>query len=179
MVFGSDDPQAELRKLQKKLAKQRKLKEERPIDWAAQFALSPLAISLICVAILGLILVYFSYRVDKGRKPPATYPASGSVLVVPGNRPPGRALIQFTPIGETTLSVLGEVTENGSFTLYTISGKHRVAGAPIGEYRVTVQPFSSDQSTLIYSVEKPVKIGPSKNELKLQVRAGLNNGKAK
>jgi len=76
---------------------------------------------------------------------PPTYTATGKVISKTGQSVKGGA-VQFTPAGDVSYTVFSEIQEDGSFTLYTIRGSDRVAGAPEGEYMVTVGlPIPVDQ----------------------------------
>jgi hypothetical protein len=70
---------------------------------------------------------------------PATYPADGLVTYKDG-RPFTGGTIQFQPVGDSSFSVVGEIQENGSFTLHTIKNQSKAAGAVPGTYRVTITP---------------------------------------
>jgi hypothetical protein len=103
---------------------------------------------------------------------PKTYPVTGSV--VRGGRPvPGGAL-QFTAAGDNAVTVAGEVGPDGAFTLQTLKGVTKAAGAPAGEYRVTyVFPAGADQRTPPpVTLPRPYKVGPQENRLTLDLDAG-------
>jgi len=75
-----------------------------------------------------------------GSIPGTTYPADGSVAYKDG-RPFPSGTIQFQPVNDASFSVVGEIQENGSFTLYTLKNQSKVAGALPGTYRVTIMPL--------------------------------------
>ncbi|HEV3387056.1 MAG TPA: hypothetical protein VG097_19715, partial [Gemmata sp.] len=70
---------------------------------------------------------------------PPTFSATGSVHYKGGTPVAGGAIL-FIPLTDNTLSVSGEINDDGSFTLYTVKGSEKTKGAPEGGYRVTVQP---------------------------------------
>jgi hypothetical protein len=70
---------------------------------------------------------------------PPTYPVTGTV-VYKGGQPMKGGSIQLAPVQESPLRVLGEIAEDGTFSLATLKDNARASGAPEGEYRVFVQP---------------------------------------
>jgi hypothetical protein len=66
-----------------------------------------------------------------------------------GGKPVTGGAIQFSPVADASYTVSGDLRDDGSFTLYTFRGNDRVAGAPEGEYRVTVLlPLPADQKAV-------------------------------
>jgi hypothetical protein len=67
-----------------------------------------------------------------------TYPVSGSVTQ--NGQPMQGGSIQFHSTADPMLRVLGEIKEDGTFTLNTVKDNAMGRGAPEGEYQVIVQP---------------------------------------
>jgi hypothetical protein len=77
---------------------------------------------------------------------PKTYPVTGKVVARGGLKVSG-ASIRFQS-KDPDLIVVGDVQEDGSFTLKTRKGKAETPGAPEGEYRVTITfPSPADRAT--------------------------------
>ena len=58
--------------------------------------------------------------------------------------------IQFAPTAaDASFRVMGEIDENGAFTLRTLKGKQMASGAPEGSYRVTVLPPQTADHQLV------------------------------
>jgi hypothetical protein len=75
---------------------------------------------------------------------PKTYPVTGSV-VYKGGQPLKGGMVQFTPVGDSPLRVVGPIQEDGRFTLATQKDNAKADGAPEGDYRVTViLPLQAD-----------------------------------
>jgi hypothetical protein len=71
---------------------------------------------------------------------PKTYPAHG--IVQKGGQPMKGGSIQFIPVAEKDkdLRVVGEIKEDGTFTLSTLKDNRKTSGAPEGEYEVQILP---------------------------------------
>lgn len=69
---------------------------------------------------------------------PTTYPATGRVVHKDG-KPLAGASVQFHT-ADATLTISGVTDDDGKFTLSTIKGNTKVAGAVPGEYKVTIFP---------------------------------------
>jgi hypothetical protein len=67
-----------------------------------------------------------------------TYPVSGTVTQ--NGKPMNGGSIQFHLTADPMLRVLGEIKDDGTFTLNTVKDNAMGAGAPEGEYQVIVQP---------------------------------------
>ena len=73
---------------------------------------------------------------------PKTYTATGTVRYEDGEPLSGGA-IQFAPLTDLALTISGKIDSDGGFSLQTIKDGTSVAGAPEGEYRVTIIPSST------------------------------------
>ena len=103
---------------------------------------------------------------------PPTYPVTGSVTFR-GGKPVTGGAVQFAPISDSSYTVSGDLKDDGSFTLSTFRGNDRVAGAPAGEYRVTVLlPLPADQKAVPGVVlPKNYKVEAKDNTFTLEISA--------
>ena len=72
---------------------------------------------------------------------PKTHPARGKVVSRSGQQLAG-GTVQFQPVQDTQVSIVGEIGPDGTFTLSTHKGKQTISGAVEGKYHVTVLPLS-------------------------------------
>jgi len=76
---------------------------------------------------------------------PPTYPVTGTVKFK-GGKPVAGGAIQFSPVKDAGYAVSGDLDNDGTFRLLTITNTEKVTGAPEGEYRVTIHlPIGADQ----------------------------------
>jgi hypothetical protein len=68
---------------------------------------------------------------------PRTYPVSGKAFG-PDGKPLTSGQVQFQHATDLTITVVGDVGSDGSYSLRTIAGKRTLSGAPEGEYTVTI-----------------------------------------
>jgi hypothetical protein len=108
-------------------------------------------------------------------KLPKTYPAGGSV-VYQGGQPMKGGSIQFRSTADPDLRVTGKIKEDGTFTLETMKDRERAAGAPEGEYKVSImQPLEGDHPALEgkhkgvppIELSAPYTVKAEKNEFKI------------
>jgi hypothetical protein len=86
---------------------------------------------------------------------PATHPASGKVAYMDG-QPMKGGTIQFTPSApDSSLTVTGEIDDDGSFVLHTLKGNRKASGAAEGLYQVTVMPPQTADHQRIMPVVLP------------------------
>jgi hypothetical protein len=109
----------------------------------------------------------------KGVKLPKTYPATGSVQYL-GGQPMKGGLVQLIPLqGDQAegLRVSGTIREDGTFTLETLKDKHKLSGAPEGEYRVNVIPPLQNDHKGSPPIDVPgtVKVEAKENQLTIKV----------
>ena len=100
-----------------------------------------------------------------------SYPVTGSV--VRGGKPVAGGVLQFTGAADNTVTVTGEVGPDGAFTLQTLKGVTKAAGAPAGDYRVTyIFPAGADQRTPPpVTLRQPYKVEPQENRLTFDLDA--------
>jgi hypothetical protein len=125
----------------------------------------PVALALV----LGLAVGCGS---SNQRALPQTYPVTGTV-VVQGGKPFTGGTVQFASPTTVTETVSGDIQSDGTFTLSTFNEKKKVAGAPEGEYTVTIIPLQgADQSSLPpYTLPGRYKVEAKENVFILQVPA--------
>ena len=109
---------------------------------------------------------------------PKTYSARGTV-VYQGGQPMKGGTILFSSAGDPHLRVVAEVKDDGAFTLHTVKDNAQGAGAPAGEYQVTVQPPRPPHDPAdLAAAKRPIpavtlpdtyKIEPKENTLKIEL----------
>jgi hypothetical protein len=105
-------------------------------------------------AVLPLCL-FLAFGCQKPEDMPVTHPAGGKVAYKDG-QPMKGGTIQFTPTAaDASFRVMGEMDENGAFTLRTLKGKQTASGAAEGPYRVTVLPPQTADHQLVRPVMLP------------------------
>jgi hypothetical protein len=117
-----------------------------------------------------LILALFAAGCGSGRSSlPPLYKVTGLVTARGGQSLAG-GLIQFAS-SDTSLSVSGDLAEDGSFSLHTFKGSEKGSGAPGGEYRVTiVLPIPADQRALpAINLPKPLRVEAKDNHFPIEV----------
>jgi hypothetical protein len=126
------------------------------------------AVSLILVALLAAAVGCGG----QASTMPPTYSATGSVHYKGGTPVAGGAIL-FIPLTDNTLSVSGEIGDEGSFTLYTVKGSEKTKGAPEGAYRVTVQPpiLADHRPVQGISLTETYRIEPKENTFTIEVSA--------
>ena len=91
--------------------------------------------------------------------------------VVRGGKPVSGGALQFTGAGDNPVTVTGEVGPDGAFTLQTLKGVTKGAGAPAGDYRVTdLFPAGAGQRTPPpVPLPRPYKVEARENRLTLDL----------
>jgi hypothetical protein len=104
---------------------------------------------------------------------PPVHRVTGTVTYA-GGEPVVNGGIQFMPVGDSSYSVSGEIQADGSFTLYTVKGSVRAAGAPEGEYQVSVQPpIPADHRPVpAVSLPKTYKVEAKDNTFAIEIPKG-------
>jgi hypothetical protein len=101
---------------------------------------------------------------------PQTYPVSGTVVTLKGT-PYSGGTIQFRLEKNQELTVTGKIEDNGTFRLYSIKGKRRSDGAPVGSYEVVISPpVGPDQKMPFFpfTAPKKYKVEAKDNNFKIQ-----------
>ena len=101
---------------------------------------------------------------------PQTYPAGGSVVYKDGSPMKG-GTVEFSTSSDPLLRVVGQVREDGSFTLNTIKDRTRAAGAPEGEYQVIVQPplVGEHKGVVPITMSKSYRVETKDNQFHIQL----------
>jgi len=96
---------------------------------------------------------------------PATHAVSGQVVYTDG-QPLNGGTIQFVAFPHNPLlTVIGAIENNGHFTLNTLKGERKVAGAVEGQYQVTIIPPLPDnhQPVLPITLRGAYTVKPGEN----------------
>jgi hypothetical protein len=106
----------------------------------------------------------------KTSKLPKTNPARGSVFYQ-GGQPMKGGSIQFLSLTDPDLRVSGKIQNDGTFTLETLKDRDKIAGAPEGEYRVSIlPPLEGDHKGVPpISVPGTKTVMPGENQFKLEL----------
>jgi len=102
---------------------------------------------------------------------PKTYPVTGTVLDEKGAPVKGGA-VRFESTTDTTLTVTGEIQQDGKFTMRTSRNKESAEGAIEGEYTVLIMlPAGADPNNPPPPVKLPktYKVEPKDNVFTLQL----------
>jgi hypothetical protein len=100
------------------------------------------------VALLGLMAL--GCGGPHGPPAPATYPVHGKVQYKSGRPFPG-GTIQFLSAADPTLTISGEIAEDGTFQVETLFQGKRLPGAVAGPCQVLVSPrITANQPVPIY-----------------------------
>ena len=89
----------------------------------------------------GLIVAFLAIVVGCNQGPalPKTHSATGTV-VYQGGQPMKGGSLQFNSAADPLLRVVGEIKDDGTFTLRTVKEGSFTTGAPEGDYQVIVTP---------------------------------------
>lgn len=90
---------------------------------------------------MGLLL---ALGCTKGADLPPTHSVKGKVVYTDGRPMSGGSIRFVSSPPDPLLTVAGVIDNDGNFTLSTIKGKKKVAGAVEGRYRVTIIPPQVD-----------------------------------
>lgn len=109
----------------------------------------------------------------KNADAPRTYPVTGKVIYK-GGAPLAGGSIHFTSTSDPSVRAVGEIGNDGSFTLSTLIGNQKLAGAVEGTHEVSVIPLQgADQSMPdIRLVQSQHKVEPKENHLTIEVVKG-------
>ncbi len=127
------------------------------------------------LALSGGLLV-FSAVVGCGSRPPekpapTTYPVSGKV-VAPAGKSVGGGSIQFQSTADPSVTAIGEIKPDGTFSLsYNFEGR-RLPGTIAGPSRVTIiPPMGSDQTAVPFELPKPYTVEAKENQFTITLSA--------
>jgi hypothetical protein len=101
---------------------------------------------------------------------PPVYKVTGLVKFLNGKPFPG-GIITFTLQSDPSLTMSGEIADDGTFSLATVQNSQRLNGAMEGDYQVMVSArFSADAGGVnIYKLSQTYKIEPRDNQLTIEV----------
>lgn len=99
---------------------------------------------LLAVALAPLF--WFAGCGEPGDPPPKTYEVTGKVVHVDG-RPFKGGTIEFHSVENTSLTTMGQIKDDGTFTLTTMTGKHKLEGAVEGTFTAMVTPGLNQDQT--------------------------------
>ncbi len=96
----------------------------------------------------------------------------GSIVTVDGKEIPQGAIVTFHPKSGPVAGqqIIGEyAADENYYTVTTTTGTEKKAGAPVGEYTVTIQPPRNKPGTI------PAKYGnPATSDITVEVKTGTN-----
>src|SRR5262245_35134694 len=121
------------------------------------FALRRLS-SLLRVFALVLIVAWTGSACGCGSKIPKTYPVTGKVVWAGGKTVTG-GRIEFKSLSDDSLKAVGEIDQNGNFSLTTFRDGEKRVGAVEGPHKVIAEPYWGADRAIIalpnpYTVEK-------------------------
>ena len=118
---------------------------------------------------LGLITIVFC---GCGKQPvagPPTYPATGTVVDA-SDQPLTGGFVEFQSMTDQNMMAVGDIQEDGSFTLTTYVDGQPTEGAIVGGHRVTVHPPQIEHGGAPPVVlRKPEKIEAQENVFTLKL----------
>jgi hypothetical protein len=100
---------------------------------------------------------------------PATFAVKGKV-VWKGGKPVEDGRIEFQSLSHADLKAVGEIEQDGSFTLTTHKDGRTRQGAVAGEHRVLVEPdVGDDERPLLIVLPKPHVVEPRANDIQIVI----------
>jgi hypothetical protein len=100
---------------------------------------------------------------------PTTYPVTGKVIFEAGQPATGGS-VQFRSTTDPSISALGEIGPDGSFSLNTRVDNYELPGTIEGPHEVTVIPaMSEDQMEIPVVLPDPYIVGPGDNDFTIEI----------
>jgi hypothetical protein len=96
---------------------------------------------------------------------PKTYPAKGKV-VFKGGKPVTDGRIQFQSATDPQIKALGEIDEDGSFSLKTYVGAKNAGGIPAGPYSIVVE---LERPTRVVALPSTYTVEPRENDFTITI----------
>jgi hypothetical protein len=121
---------------------------------------SPYRRTLLKAAVIVLVSI-----VGCGSGMPKTYPAKGKV-VFKGGKPATDGKIQFQSTDDPHVKALGDIDEDGSFSLTTYVGDKHKEGAPAGPYSVVIE---LERPTRVVALPKTYVVEPRENDFTIAI----------
>jgi hypothetical protein len=113
------------------------------------------------LVLAGLVLaVAAAVGCGGGSEGPRTYPVKGKALYKDDRTPVVGGSVAFESTTDANLNGRAELTDEGAFAAYMISGNRKLDGLTEGAYRVTVHPASPDQSASPIPLPGTIKVEP-------------------
>ncbi|MBI2808112.1 MAG: carboxypeptidase regulatory-like domain-containing protein [Planctomycetes bacterium] len=102
--------------------------------------------AVLRLSVLGIALAFMGAGCASDRDDPKVHAARGTLKFKNG-KPIVNAVLQFTGAKQQEMTVNGFTDDSGNFILQTVLAKKKIAGAPPGDYDVTiVLPMDEKQS---------------------------------
>ncbi len=120
--------------------------------------------------LIGLLLAAAGLAGCGGGDLPKTYPVSGKVVFA-GGKPLAGGAVQLRLNSDPSKAASGEIKADGTFSLHTIVGNKKLAGAVEGEHDVSVIPLMGEDQKLIEVRVKqsPIRIEPKENSITIVI----------
>lgn len=101
--------------------------------------------------------------------PPVTTKVNGKVVHANGKAYTEGGMIEFRNESKPGVTSISGIQPDGTFSLYSLKGQHKVSGAEEGSYEVTITPNSQDQNVRSMVLKKKVVVAPGDNDLTIQL----------
>jgi hypothetical protein len=103
---------------------------------------------------------------SRDEKLPPTFPVSGTVSWK-GGGPLSGGQVQLVAAVDAGLTVTGTIDREGKFSVSTSKNRKKVAGAPAGDYRVTVYPpeLPDTGPPVPVTLPRPFRVQEKENQL--------------
>jgi hypothetical protein len=107
----------------------------------------------------------------QGPAAPKTYPVTGKVIYK-GGAPLAGGAITLVSTADRSLRAIGEIANDGGFSLHTLVGNHKVSGTIEGTHDVHIIPAQDQKQRLpaLRLVQRQCKVEPGgPNQLTIEV----------
>ena len=113
------------------------------------------------------LILLVAFGCGKPADLPVTHPVSGKVVCEDGRPLKGGTIEFVSSAPDPSISITGIIDHDGHFTLSTLKGNQKVAGAVEGQYRVTIIPAITDSRQPATPITLPdfSAVKPGKNVL--------------
>ncbi len=101
--------------------------------------------------------------------PPVTQNVKGTVIYQDGKIFTTGGTIVFSHETEQGITSMGEIKADGTFKLHSITAQHKVNGAQVGMFKVTISPTSQDQDVPSINLNKKYAIVVGDNDLTIVI----------
>ena len=102
---------------------------------------------------------------------PPTHPVTGKVVYKKSGEPLAGGTIQFKSVADPSLTTIGEVQKDGTFTLKTLVGSRHVPGAVEGQHQVVLVPAQDENQKFpsIRLLKSQYQVKPEANEFVIEI----------